>query len=74
MQQILLNQKQPPEVLYDKGIKFFFAKITGKHLFRSLVFNKKGLAMQLYQSRDSNIGFSREFCEMFKNVFFLKHL
>ena len=33
-------QKQPPKVFYKKGVFEIFAKLTGKHLFQSLFFNK----------------------------------
>ena len=33
-------QKQPPEVIYKKGVLKKFAKFTGKHLCQSLFFNK----------------------------------
>ena len=33
-------QKQPPEVLYKKGVLRNFQKFTGKHLYQSLFFNK----------------------------------
>ena len=32
-------QKQPPEVLYKKGVLRNFTKFTGKHLCQSLFFN-----------------------------------
>ena len=34
------NQKQPPEVFYEKRRSQNFAKFTGKHLCQSLFFNK----------------------------------
>ena len=33
-------QKQPPEVLYKKGVLKDSAKFTGKHLCQNLFFNK----------------------------------
>ena len=36
----IIMQKQPPEVLCKKGVLRNFAKFTGKHLCRSLFFNK----------------------------------
>ena len=33
-------KKQPPKVLYKKGVLRNFTKFTGKHLFQSLFFNK----------------------------------
>ena len=38
--EILLFQKQPPEVSYKKDVLKNFAKFTGKHLCQSLFFNK----------------------------------
>ena len=35
-----LNQKQPPEVFYKKGVPKNFAKFTGKHLYQRLFLNK----------------------------------
>ena len=42
--------KQPPEVFCKKGVRKNFAKFTGKHLSRSLFFNKELQArgVQLY--------------------------
>ena len=37
---IILLQKQPPEVIYKKGVLENFTKFTGKHLCQSLFFNK----------------------------------
>ena len=33
-------EKQPPEVFYEKGVLRNFKKLTGKHLYQSLFFNK----------------------------------
>ena len=56
-------QEQPPEVI-KKGVLKNFSKFTGKHLCQSLFFNiqKETLAQVFY----------REFCEIFKNIFFYK--
>ena len=35
-----IQQKQPPEVLFKKGVLRNFAKFTGKHLCQSFFFNK----------------------------------
>ena len=56
-------QKQPPEVSYKKGVLKNFAKFTGKHLRRSLFFNK-----------EKKPRYRCEFCEIFKNTIFTKHL
>ena len=37
---VLKRKKQPPEVYCEKGVLKNFAKLTGKHLFESLFFNK----------------------------------
>ena len=39
-----------------KGFLRNFAKFTGKHLFRSLLFKKFALGLQLYEKRDSGTG------------------
>ena len=39
-QTFLSVQKQPPEVFYKEGVLRIFARFTGKHLYRSLFFNK----------------------------------
>ena len=56
---ILYIQKQPPEVLYNKGVLRNLAKFTGKQLCHSLIFNKETLAQV----------FSCEFCEISGNNF-----
>ena len=38
--EIIDEQKQPPEVFYEKDILRNFAKFTGKHLCQSVFFNK----------------------------------
>ena len=35
-----LEQKQPPEVFYKKGVLRNFIELTGKHLYQSVFFNK----------------------------------
>ena len=47
-------QRQPPEVLHKKGVLKSFAKLTGKRLHQSLLFNK--------------VVFSCKFCEIMKNL------
>ena len=47
-----------------KGVLRNFSKFTGKHLCQSLFFNKETLAQV----------FSREFCEISMNTFFIAHL
>ena len=46
-----LVQKQPPEVFYKKSVPKKIAKFTGKHIFKTLFFNKVaglGLGLQNY--------------------------
>ena len=38
--QEVIGQKQPPELFYKKAVLKNFTKFTGKHLIRSLFFNK----------------------------------
>ena len=59
-------QKQPPEVFYKKVVLKNSAKFTGKHLCQqpATLLKKKTLAQ----------GFSYEFCEIFKDSFFIEHL
>ena len=60
------KRKQPPEVFYKKGVLKNGTKFTGKHLCQSLFFNNIAeLKTQVS---------SCEFCEIFKNTFFIKHV
>ena len=59
---ILYIQKQPPEVLYNKGVLRNLAKFTGKQLCQSFFFNKETLTQV----------FSCEFCEISRNNFFYR--
>ena len=62
---IYYNQKQLPEVFYEKGVIRNFAKFTGKqHLCQSLFFKKVTLVQV----------FSCEFFEISKNTSFTEHL
>ena len=60
------GQKQPLEVFYRKGVLKNFAKFTGKHLFRSLFFDK-------FAGLKPTQVCSWEFGEIFKNIFLLQH-
>ena len=53
------------EVFCEEGVPRNFAKLTGKHLCQSLVFNKKETLAQV---------FFCEFFEISKNTFFAEHL
>ena len=51
-----------------------FAKFTGKHLCKSLFFNKiAGLTCNIIKKKTLAQVFSCEFCEFFKNTFFTEH-
>ena len=46
-----------PEVFSRKGVLENFAKLTAKHLYQSLFFNKvAGLSLQLYLKKGSGTG------------------
>ena len=65
----MIAQKQPPEVFYKKGVLKDFAKPTRKNLCRSQFFIKVGdLGLR------GRWVFFCEFCKIFKNFRFLKHL
>ena len=64
---------------YNPGAAFFkidaLEKFTGKYLCQSLFFNNvAGLKPGAYPKRDSGTGVSYEFCEIFKNTFFIEYL
>ena len=64
-----------PEVFYKKGILKNFAKILGKHLCRSLFFNKvAGGADNIILKETPAQVFCCEFSENFKNTYFVEHL
>ena len=71
-------QKQPPQVLYKKGVLRDFGKFTGKHLCQSLFLNKvPGLRPKACNFIKREIlaqVFSCEFCKMFKNTSFTEDL
>ena len=49
------SRKQPPEVFYKKCCPKQFAKLTGKHLWHFLFFNKVW-GLKLYWERESGLG------------------
>ena len=49
------SRKQPPEVFYEKCCPKQFAKLTGKHLWHFLFFNKVW-GLKLYWERESGLG------------------
>ena len=63
-----------PEVSCKKGVLKNFAKFTWKHLCQSLVFNKVSEACNFIKKKALAQVFSYEFCEVFKNTFFIGHL
>ena len=74
-------QKHTPEVFCKEGVLNNIAKFTGKHLCRSLFFNKVAVwGLHLYHKstfitkRTPARGFSCQFCEIFKITFFTEHL
>ena len=58
------NQKQPPEVFYEKSVLKKFAIFTGKHLCWRLFFHKETPTQVI----------SCKYCEIFKNIYCKKHL
>ena len=65
------TQKQPPVVFYKKDIFKNFAKLTGKHLCQSLIFNK-GAALKpatLLQNRLWHRCFPVSFAKFLKTPF-----
>ena len=48
-----------------------FSKFTGKHLYRSLFFNKVVGPAILLKKRLRHRCFPVKFCEVFKNIFFI---
>ena len=66
--------KQPPDVLYKKGVSRNFIKFTGKHLCQILFFNKVA-GFRLVTLLENTLAHvvSCEFCEISKKIFFTKH-
>ena len=54
----------------EKVVLKIFAKYTGKHLCQSLFFNKVAGLLKKTLAKV----FSREFCQIFKNKFFIEHI
>ena len=59
-----------PEVFCKESVLKNFTKFTGKHLCQILFFSK----VQLLKRETLAQVFSCEFCEIFKNTFFIEHL
>ena len=66
------SKKQPPQVVHKKDVFKTFIKFTGKHLCRSLIFNKE--AFNFIEKETPILVFSCEFCENINNTFFTNHL
>ena len=60
---------QPPEVFYKKGVLKIFAKITGKHLPRSLFFNKVADMNFFLKKRFRHRCFPVKFARFLRNLF-----
>ena len=60
----------------QKGVLRNFTKLTGKHLYQSLFFNKvAGLRPTTFIKKETTAQvFSCELCEISKNTFFIEHL
>ena len=71
---ISLFTSNRPKVFCEKGVLKNFAKFTGKHLFQGLVFNKVPKTCNIIKKEALAQVFSYEFCEVFKNTFFIEHL
>ena len=58
-----LMLKQPPEILYKKGVLKHFVKFTGKHVCRSLFSKNAVQENNFIKTRDSCTGFS---CDVYE--------
>ena len=69
-------QRHPPEVFYKKGVVKNFTKFAEKHRFQNLFFNKVASLRPSTLLKKEALAqvFSCEFCEIFKKIFFAKHL
>ena len=68
------NQKQPSEVFCKKSVLEKFAKFTGRHLRKSLFFNKVAEGLQLYSKRCSGTGvFLWTFAKFLRTSFLTEH-
>ena len=80
---LIIYRSSRQEVFCNKGVLKNFTKFTGKHLCQSLFFNKIaggkkclffGQACNFIKKETLVQVFSCEFCEIFKNAFFIEHL
>ena len=67
-------QKQPPEVLYKKTVLKISQYSQETPVLESLFIKVAGLGLQLYQKDAQTQVLSSEYCEIFKNTHFEKHL
>ena len=58
----VIPKSSHPEVIYRKGLPKNFTKLTGKHLFRSLILIKRRLLQ----------AFSSKFCDNLRNTHFVQ--
>ena len=72
---LIHERSSRPEVLCKKGVLKYIAKVTGKHLCQNLFFNKiAGLRPATLLKETLARVLSCEFCDIFKNNFFIEHL
>ena len=67
-------QKQSAGVFCQNGVLSNFTKFTGKHLSCSLFFNKVAVLRPATKKETPKQVFCCEFCQFFKNTFFIEHL
>ena len=65
-------EKQPPEVFNKKSVLKNFAKLTGNHLGRGLVFNNVFNVFLITSISKSPTDFC-QFYEVFENTFFTEY-
>ena len=69
---LLVIMKQPLQVLRKKGVIKNFAKLTGKHLCQSPLFNK--VASNFIEKETLTQVFSCEFYKVFSHIFLTEYL
>ena len=62
-----------PEVFWKKGVLWNAAKLAGKCLCKSLLFNKLSFFNFIKKETLAQV-VSCEFCEIYKNIFFTEHV
>ena len=63
-----------PVVFCKNGFLKNFSKLTEEHLYQSLFLNKVVGLRNFIKKEALAQAFSYEFCEIFKNTFFIEHL